>query len=130
MVEHVRVWHEAIRLHTVHLDPKNTTGHHHAHFTVFFQREFTVLRHFLRDQIEITLDVFDLFTDHMLERTAFEPCSLLLRVEDGEIVKVLGQDVDELVKEGVWLASFLHDVRGEEGVLWRDESLSEFARCH
>ena len=110
MVEHVCVRHKAVSLDSIDLDAEDSTGDHHADLTVLLERELSVLRHFVHNQFVVCLDVFDLLANLVLERTSFQPRSLVLCVENWEVVKALWQNVNELVEMRVLLSSLFHYV--------------------
>ena len=130
VVQHIGVRHEAIGLHTLYLDAKDATGDHHSNLRVLLQRELTIVGHFVADRVVVLLDIADFLADLLLERASLEPCSLFLRVEDGEVIESLGQNVDVLVEERALLAALLHDVGCQEGVLRRYQSFAVPSRVH
>ena len=101
MIKHISIGHESISLQTIHLDAENTACHHHSHLTVLLEREFTIVWHLVNDHVIVSLDVLDLLANLILEWTSLEPCSLLLSVEDWEVVERFWQDVDVLIVERI-----------------------------
>lgn len=130
VVEHVSVGDKAIGFDSFDLNSENTTCNHHSHLRVLLEGELSVLGHLFADERVVSLNVLNLFSNYVLEGTSFQPGALFLSVENREVAKLLGQDVDVLVKVGAFLASFLHDVSGQEGVFRRDEPLAEVALEH
>ena len=110
VVKHVGVGDKAIRLGTLDLDAKYAARHHHPNLRVLLKRELPVLWHLRAYHIVVLLDVADFFTNLVLERTALQPRSFLLCVENREVVERFGQNVDVLIKEGALLAALLHHI--------------------
>ena len=110
MVEHVGVGDKAVSLDTFDLDAEDTTCDHHANLRVLLQTELAIIRHFIANRVIILLNVANFLRDLVLERTAFQPGALLLRIEDREVIKRFRQNVNILVKNGHFFASFLHDI--------------------
>jgi hypothetical protein len=112
MVQHVSVRYEAIGLDAFDRDSEDTTADHHAHFTVLFKRELAEVRHLGSDQVVVFLDVADFVCNYVLHGAAFEPLSFLCCVEDWEVCKALGQDIDEALEVGIWLTLLFHQKAG------------------
>lgn len=68
--------------------------------------------------------------DLVEKRTSFKPSFFFLSKEDREICKVLREDVNVRVPDRAFLASFLHNERGQEGVFGRNESLPKTLLIH
>lgn len=130
MVEHICIGDEAISLYALDVDAEDATGNHHSNLGVLLKGELFILGHLCANGVVVLLNVADFFGDLVLERTAFEPSSLLLSVKNGEVVEGFGQNVDVLVEERDFLPALLHNVSGQERVLRRDEALAEVACLH
>lgn len=99
VIKHISIRNKAVCLNTLNVNAKDATSDHHANLRVLLQTELTVVLHLVANGVVVLLDVPDLFTDLVLEGATFEPRSLLLRVENGEVIEGLGQDIDVLIKE-------------------------------
>ena len=116
MVQHVSVRHETISLDSLDLHTEDSTRNHHTDLRVLLERELSVLRYLVADGRVVQVDVLDLISDLILNWTALKPESFVHSVEDREVVKCLGQDVDELVEPRLLFTFFLHDVGGQKAV--------------
>ena len=117
VVKHVSVRDEAVGLDTFNLDAKDTTSNHHADLRVLLEGELTIVGNFVANRVVVLLDVSDFLRNLVLEWTSFKPCALFLSVENWEVIKGFGQDVDVLVERSGLLSAFLHDVGGQERML-------------
>lgn len=121
VVEHVGQGHEAVCLDPVDGYPKNAARYDHADFRIIFQCELRELRNLTADEVVVRFDIFNFFVDLIKEGTALEVGQFLLREENWEITKTLGQDVQILSELLFVFLPFLEDVGSQEGVLGRDE---------
>lgn len=60
MIEHVSIGHKAIGLHTLHINPKNSTAHHHPRLRILLEGELTEFGHFFADEVIVRFYVLNL----------------------------------------------------------------------
>ena len=97
MIEHIGVGDETISLDAFNLNTKYSTSDHHTNLAILLQAKLAIIWHLIANHIVVLLNITNLFRDLILKRTAFEPCSLFLSVEDWEIVEGFWQYVDILI---------------------------------
>ena len=98
MVEHVGITAETVSFESFDADTKDARCNHHSQFTVLFDGELGELGHTVANGVVVSLYVVNLVNDLVEEGTALEPLTLLLGVEDGEVLVLLGQNVDVFVE--------------------------------
>ena len=99
MIEHISVGDESVSLDAFNLNTKYSTSDHHTNLAILLQAKLAIIWHLIANHIVILLNVSNLFRDLILKRTAFEPSSLFLSVEDGEIVEGFRQYVNIFIIE-------------------------------
>lgn len=114
MVQHISVRDKGICLVTIDRNSKYARCDHHTVLTVLFKWELLILRDLLADQLIVRLDILYFIGDLNLEWRANQPLSLLFGIEDWEVSKTLGKDVNKLREWRIRLSLFLHNQCGEE----------------
>ena len=118
VIKHVCIGYKAVSLDTVYWDSEDAAANHHTHFAVLLQRKLFELWHLGANHSVIRMNVLYFVSDNILHGTSFKPLSFFNSVKYREVCKVFRQNIDEVFKVRGWLAPFLHDEAGEEGVLW------------
>ena len=117
MVKHIGVGNKSISFDTFDINAENTTGDHHSDLRVLLQGELAIVRHLVADKVVVSLDVDDFLRNLVLEGTAFQPSTLVLSVENGEVVESFRQNINVLIEPRTFLFALLHDVCRQERVL-------------